>query len=67
MIETGARRREIDEVAASHSTRTGYAATSARDIAKALDIAKLSTSRRRPEGAHPAPGHLTDRAERFGK
>ena len=38
MIETGARRREIDEVASALFHATGYAATSVRDIAKALDI-----------------------------
>jgi TetR/AcrR family transcriptional regulator, cholesterol catabolism regulator len=38
MIETGARRREIDEVASGLFHANGYAATSVRDIAKALDI-----------------------------
>ncbi|MEO5940038.1 MAG: TetR/AcrR family transcriptional regulator [Candidatus Limnocylindrales bacterium] len=38
MIETGARRREIDEVARGLFHANGYAATSVRDIAKALDI-----------------------------
>ncbi len=38
MIETGARRREIDEVASELFHANGYAATSVRDIAKALDI-----------------------------
>jgi TetR/AcrR family transcriptional regulator, cholesterol catabolism regulator len=38
MIETGARRREIDEVASELFHANGYAATSIRDIAKALDI-----------------------------
>jgi TetR/AcrR family transcriptional regulator, cholesterol catabolism regulator len=38
VIETGARRREIDEVASGLFHANGYAATSVRDIAKALDI-----------------------------
>jgi AcrR family transcriptional regulator len=38
MIETGTRRREIDEVASELFHANGYAATSVRDIAKALDI-----------------------------
>ena len=38
MIETGARRREIDEVAGELFHANGYAATSVRDIARALDI-----------------------------
>ena len=38
MIETGARRREIDEVASELFHASGYAATSIRDIARALDI-----------------------------
>ena len=38
MIEAGARRREIDEVASELFHANGYAATSVRDIAKALDI-----------------------------
>ena len=38
MIETGGRRREIDEVASELFHANGYAATSVRDIAKALDI-----------------------------
>ena len=38
MIETGARRREIDEVASELFHASGYAATSVRDIARALDI-----------------------------
>ena len=38
MIETGARRREIDEVASELFHMNGYAATSVRDIARALDI-----------------------------
>jgi AcrR family transcriptional regulator len=38
MIETGARRREIDEVASELFRANGYAATSVRDIARALDI-----------------------------
>jgi AcrR family transcriptional regulator len=38
MLETGARRREIDEVASELFHANGYAATSVRDIAKALDI-----------------------------
>ena len=38
MIEAGARRREIDEVASELFRANGYAATSVRDIAKALDI-----------------------------
>jgi len=38
MIEAGARRREIDEVASELFHANGYAATSVRDIARALDI-----------------------------
>ena len=38
MIETGARRREIDQVASNLFHANGYAATSVRDIARALDI-----------------------------
>ena len=38
MIETGARRREIDEVASELFHTNGYAATSIRDIARVLDI-----------------------------
>lgn len=38
MIETGARRREIDDVASELFHANGYAATSVRDLAKALDI-----------------------------
>jgi AcrR family transcriptional regulator len=38
MIETGARRREIDDVASELFHARGYAATSVRDIARALDI-----------------------------
>lgn len=38
MIEAGARRREIDAVAGELFRANGYAATSVRDIAKALDI-----------------------------
>jgi AcrR family transcriptional regulator len=38
VIETGARRREIDEVASGLFRANGYAATSVRDIARALDI-----------------------------
>jgi TetR/AcrR family transcriptional regulator, cholesterol catabolism regulator len=38
MIETGARRREIDAVASELFHANGYAATSVRDIARALDI-----------------------------
>jgi TetR/AcrR family transcriptional regulator, cholesterol catabolism regulator len=38
MIETGARRREIDQVASELFHTNGYAATSVRDIARALDI-----------------------------
>ena len=38
MIETGSRRREIDEVASELFHANGYAATSVRDIARALDI-----------------------------
>src|SRR5262245_35698830 len=38
MIEAGARRREIDEVASELFHANGYAATSVRDIAGALDI-----------------------------
>ena len=42
VIETGARRREIDEVASELFHASGYAATSVRDIAKALDIQAAS-------------------------
>lgn len=38
VIQSGARRREIDEVAGELFRANGYAATSVRDIAKALDI-----------------------------
>src|SRR5258706_3645071 len=38
VIETGARRREIDEVASELFHMNGYAATSIRDIARALDM-----------------------------
>jgi AcrR family transcriptional regulator len=38
VIETGARRREIDEVASELFHANGYAGTSVRDIARALDI-----------------------------
>jgi TetR/AcrR family transcriptional regulator, cholesterol catabolism regulator len=38
MIESGARRREIDDVASELFHANGYAATSVRDIARALDI-----------------------------
>lgn len=38
MIEAGARRREIDEVASDLFHASGYAATSIRDIARALDM-----------------------------
>jgi TetR/AcrR family transcriptional regulator, cholesterol catabolism regulator len=38
LIETGTRRREIDEVASELFHANGYAATSVRDIARALDI-----------------------------
>ena len=38
MIEAGARRREIDEAASELFHANGYAATSVRDIARALDI-----------------------------
>jgi TetR/AcrR family transcriptional regulator, cholesterol catabolism regulator len=38
VIESGARRREIDEVASELFHANGYAATSIRDIARALDI-----------------------------
>ena len=42
MIEPGARRREIDAVASELFHANGYAATSVRDIAKALDIQAAS-------------------------
>jgi TetR/AcrR family transcriptional regulator, cholesterol catabolism regulator len=42
VIETGARRREIDEVASELFHANGYAATSVRDIAKALDMQAAS-------------------------
>jgi AcrR family transcriptional regulator len=38
MIESGARRREIDDVASELFHANGYAATSVRDFARALDI-----------------------------
>lgn len=42
MIEPGTRRREIDEVASGLFHENGYAATSVRDIARALDIQAAS-------------------------
>jgi TetR/AcrR family transcriptional regulator, cholesterol catabolism regulator len=42
MIEPGTRRREIDAVASELFHANGYAATSVRDIAKALDIQAAS-------------------------
>ena len=42
MIETGARRREIDQVASQLFHVNGYAATSVRDLAKALDMQAAS-------------------------
>ena len=42
MIEAGTRRREIDQVASGLFRANGYAATSVRDIAKALDIQAAS-------------------------
>jgi AcrR family transcriptional regulator len=42
VIETGARRREIDDVASGLFHANGYAATSVRDIARALDIQAAS-------------------------
>ena len=42
MIEAGTRRREIDEVASELFHANGYAATSVRDIARALDIQAAS-------------------------
>ena len=42
MIEAGSRRREIDTVASELFHANGYAATSVRDIAKALDIQAAS-------------------------
>ena len=42
MIEPGTRRREIDDVASELFHANGYAATSVRDIAKALDIQAAS-------------------------
>jgi TetR/AcrR family transcriptional regulator, cholesterol catabolism regulator len=42
MIESGTRRREIDEVASGLFHANGYAATSVRDIARALDIQAAS-------------------------
>ncbi|HET7030300.1 MAG TPA: TetR/AcrR family transcriptional regulator [Candidatus Limnocylindrales bacterium] len=42
MIETRTRRREIDAVASGLFRANGYAATSVRDIAKALDIQAAS-------------------------
>lgn len=42
MIETGARRREIDDVASELFHANGYPATSVRDIARALDIQAAS-------------------------
>ena len=38
MIEAGARRREIDDVASELFHANGYAATSIRDIARALSV-----------------------------
>src|SRR5689334_12786631 len=42
MLETGTRRRAIDDVASELFRANGYAATSVRDIAKALDIQAAS-------------------------
>ena len=42
MIETGARRRAIDDIASRLFHTNGFAATSIRDIAKALDIQAAS-------------------------
>src|SRR3954451_12284111 len=42
MLETGARRREIDQVASGLFHANGYPATSVRDIAKGLDIQAAS-------------------------
>jgi TetR/AcrR family transcriptional regulator, cholesterol catabolism regulator len=42
VIETGARRREIDDVSSELFHANGYSATSIRDIAKALDIQAAS-------------------------
>src|SRR3954471_9432422 len=42
MIETGSRRRAIDEVASGLFHANGYPATSVRDIARALDIQAAS-------------------------
>jgi AcrR family transcriptional regulator len=42
MIEAGSRRRAIDDVASELFHANGYAATSVRDIAKALDIQAAS-------------------------
>jgi AcrR family transcriptional regulator len=42
VIEAGARRREIDTVASALFHANGYAATSVRDIARALDIQAAS-------------------------
>lgn len=42
MLETGSRRRAIDEAASELFRANGYAATSVRDIAKALDIQAAS-------------------------
>jgi AcrR family transcriptional regulator len=42
MIETGTRRRAIDDIASGLFHANGYAATSVRDIAKALDIQAAS-------------------------
>ena len=42
MIEAGARRREIDNVASELFHANGYSATSVRDIARALDIQAAS-------------------------
>jgi AcrR family transcriptional regulator len=42
MIDSGTRRREIDEIASELFHANGYAATSVRDIARALDIQAAS-------------------------
>jgi TetR/AcrR family transcriptional regulator, cholesterol catabolism regulator len=42
VLETGARRREIDDVASELFHASGFAATSVRDIAKALDMQAAS-------------------------
>ena len=61
MIEAGARRREIDDVASELFHANGYAATRVRDIPKVLDIQGASPyAHVASQGARPGP--ITARA-----